>query len=87
MQNKKHLRLDVEIFTQTSQRAFQRWEISFCRGAREIETSEVTFQGIYLVKEQRMEKSCPHLQSGLIHWTYHTAYTEYTVFFGCDRLQ
>lgn len=55
-------------------------EISFCRGARETETSEVTFQGLYLVKDQRVERSCPYLQSGLIHRTYCTAYTDYTVF-------
>ena len=48
--NKKYFRLDVEIFTQTFQTSFWRWEVSLCRGWSETETSEVTFQGIYLSK-------------------------------------
>lgn len=35
-------------------------------------SSKVTFQGICLVKEQRVEKSYPLLESGFIHWTYYT---------------
>lgn len=92
--NKITFKSCLEIFTQTSQRAFLTHEISFYRRTREPENSKVIFQGIYLAKEHSVEKSCPHFQSGFIHGTYHTAYTEDSIvlykncgeFFGCATL-